>query len=101
MFFNRKGKEIPEKKLRDWQKNYKVDKIVDVAKNANTISRLRAIEVLQEINMSQVKTQLLMLLDDQVPSIALKAADALESMGIVADERELVKACREKHSKAV
>jgi len=92
-------KDIPEKKIRDWQKRYQIDKIVEVAKNGTTTSRLRAIGVLQEINMSQVKTQLIKLLEDNNEAIALRAADALESMGLVHEERELVAACRKKHGK--
>ena len=90
-------KEITIKLLRQWQKAYRVEKIVDAAKKGPLKSCLLAIAVLQEINMSQVKSELIALLEDDLPAIALRAADALEHMGVVPEERELVAACRLKH----
>ena len=93
-------KDITEKKLREWQRAYRIEKIVEVAKTGTTISRMRAIAVLEEVNMSQVKTQLINFLEDPTPAIALRAADALEHMGVVPEERSLIEACRKKHKKA-
>jgi ribosomal protein L17 len=93
-------KEITTKKLREWQNAYRIEKIVEVAKSGTTKSRLLAIAVLEEVNMIQVKNELLALLDDAIPEIALRAADALESMGVVHEERERIKACRSKHQKS-
>ena len=89
-------KEIPEKKLREWQKNYRVEKIVDALHNAPISTRLKAIEVLSEINMTQVKKELLLCLDDESHVIAERAAKALEYMGVTPEEKKLVAAFRKK-----
>lgn len=89
-------KEIPEKKLREWQKNYRVEKIVEALQTAPTFTRLKAIEVLSEINMTQIKKELLKCLDDESHAIAERAAKALEYMGVTPEEREAIKVFRKK-----
>jgi HEAT repeat protein len=98
MFGFRFGKkEITEKQLREWQAKYRVEKIVEVLHTGDTISRLRAMDVLEEINMTQVKRELIKCLDDENKDISLKAAQALENMGVTPEERKLVEAIRQKH----
>jgi hypothetical protein len=92
--FGRKGKDINEKKLRSWQAKGRPDKIVAALKTGNHLTRLKALEVLGEINMSQIKKEIILCLDDANTNFALKAADVLESMGVTPEERELIAACR-------
>lgn len=90
-------KEIPEKKLREWQKNYRIEKIVYALHNAPLATRLKALEVLSEINMIQVKKALLLCLEDESHAIGVRAAKALEYMGVTPEERDALAAFRKKH----
>jgi HEAT repeat protein len=90
-------KEIPEKKLRQWQNSYRVEKIVDALHNAPISTRLKALEVLSEINMTQVKKELLTCLNDSSHAIAERAAKALEHMGATPEERIAIAEFRKKH----
>jgi len=92
--FGKKGKDISEKKLRSWQAKGRPDKIVAALQNGNHLTRLKALEVLGEINMSQIKKEIIVCLDDANNNIALKAAEVLESMGVTPDERKLIADCR-------
>lgn len=93
-------KNVSEKKLREWQRTMQLEKIFKAAKTGNLDSRLRAIAVLQEVNMIVVKRNLLALLEDENKNVALRAAEALEHMGAVPAERTLIEACRKKHAPA-
>ncbi len=92
--FGRKAKDISEKKMRVWQAKGRPDKIVAALQNGNHLTRLKALEVLGEINMSQIKKEIIVCLNDSNNNIALKAAEVLESMGVTPDERNLIAACR-------
>jgi len=98
MFGLGKKKDITEKKLRQWQTSFKVEKIVAVLHTGSPLSRLRAIEVLSEINMGPVKRELLTCMNEQSKPIADKAAEALERMGCTPAERELIQAYRERQA---
>ncbi len=94
MWFSNKGKEVSEKKMRTWQQKGRPDKIVAVLKSGSHLSRLKALEILGEINMSQIKKEIIACFDDPNENFALKAAEVLESMGVTPEERKLIADCR-------
>jgi hypothetical protein len=92
--FGRKGKDVSERKMRSWQAKNRPDKIVAVLKSGSHLSKLKALEILGEINMSQIKKEIIACFDDTNANIALKATDVLESMGVTPEERKLIADCR-------
>ena len=94
LFGFNKNKKVSTKKMRSYIESKRIEKVVDLLQKGDYDTRMKAIELLAEVNLIQVKNALMTCLDDKVRGVALKAAESLEIMGLVPHEREKVDACK-------
>ncbi len=94
LFGKRTNRSVSARKMREWVANQRLNKVVALLETGDIDTKLNAIGILATINMINVKRELLKSLNDSTESVALKAADSLDYMGVTPAEREEVTKCR-------
>lgn len=98
MFKKKKNRKVSVKKMQGWLDKQKVELVVELLTTGDYQTRMDAIEFLSQINMANVKRELVKCLEDSVEGVAFKAAEKLEYMGVTPDERAEIAKCRKKWS---
>lgn len=86
LFFG-SNRNVSAKKLKKWLDDGRLDKVVEVLTTGSKKTVIHAIETLREINMANVKRELITLAAHKDADISKKAMEVLEQMGLTTEER--------------
>lgn len=97
MFFKKKNnRSVSAKKMKAWADKQQLEKVVELLESGNKETKTLAVKFLSEINMANVKRELVKALQDSDKEIALLVAEKLEYMGVNPDERVEIAKCRKR-----